>query len=233
EGFDDALLHVLALRRCIASDKNRVRSHGPPKGLGFQCDDLKRLLEGDSVQFDFDPARSVIRIEKHVNSGQLADCFVNNFRIFSELECDWDIRDHRQLDGALRFLNPLLKATRRGGGGLWTRGFGSVDHLLRPPYFLLSNGAGRIDLNRFLELSQGFVELARIAQQLAALHVGSSGVKTQPLVSGAVGKIFGFQIVSLFVVLVGLLVILPGMCVSPVFYSDSSWCSRRSGEGVP
>src|SRR5207245_5058878 len=148
EGFDDALLHVLALRRCIASDKNRVRSHGPPKGLGFQRDDLERLLEGDSVQFDLDPARRVIRIEKHVNSGQLADCFVNNFSIFGQLECYWNIRDRRQLDGALRFLNPLLKATWRWGGGLRARGFGSVDHLLRPPYFLLSNGAGRIDLNR-------------------------------------------------------------------------------------
>ena len=80
----------------------------------------------------------------------------------------------------------LLQTAGRRSGRLWAGGFGGVDHLLGVFDFLLGDGTGGIDVNGFLEFGEGSVELAGIAEQLSAMHVGSAGEETQALKGGAV-----------------------------------------------
>jgi len=58
---------------------------------------------------------------------------------------------------------------------------GFVHHLLRAAEFLLRDEGGRVGLQGLLELGDGFVKLAGIAQNLAAMHFGRSRQEAGPL----------------------------------------------------
>ena len=131
------MFQLFPFRGIILRDKNRVRRHRTPKGLSLEGNDFQRVFKGHAVQFDTHLARRVIGIEKHVDTGQLADRLVDHIGFFRDLERNRDVRDGSQFHRALRRFQPFAQRgrTRRGSLRLWILLL--FNHLQRTLQFLL------------------------------------------------------------------------------------------------
>ena len=104
---DDALFQLLALGGSVGGNENGVGSDRPPESLRLQRRDLQRLLQGDAVQVHADAARGVVRIEQHVDAGQLADGLVNRLGVFAQLQ-----RDRRVCEMGASSTGPVASSMR-------------------------------------------------------------------------------------------------------------------------
>src|SRR5262249_26325410 len=179
------------------------------KGLRFERSDLKSFLERNSVQLDFDGARSVVGIEENIDACELTDGAVNRVGLVGHLDGDRDVGDRSEFNRTGRFVDSTLKAGRRPRS-LWRRIPLVVDQLLRANQFLLGDEKRRIDIEGLLEFGDGLIELAVFAQFLAAMDDRGSGLETGVLKGGAVAQLFRLQVVSLLVKVIGSFILLAG-----------------------
>ena len=169
----------LRFGRRVGGDEDRVRCNRPPECLRLQRRNLQRLLQRDAVQFHANAPRGVVRIEQHVDAGQLSDGLVDGLGIFAQLQRDRSIGDGSQFDRSAGFLHALVQGRlRRLARGRLTWLFSLLQRAADFIGFLLRDETGGIDGDGLLELGQGFLQLAALLQQLAFVDVRGRRRKT-------------------------------------------------------
>src|SRR6201987_648034 len=86
KSFNDALFQLFTLAWIVGRNKDRIARHRTPEGLRLHGDNFQRFLQGDAIQFNFDPPRSVVRVEQHIDPRQLPHRLVDDLAVFGELE---------------------------------------------------------------------------------------------------------------------------------------------------
>ena len=136
EGLQNTLFQFFALGGIVLGHKNRISCDRAPEGFRFQRRNLQRVFQRYSIQFDLNPPRGIVRIEEHVDPGQLADRLINNLGILGEFYGDGYDRDGRKLHRPAGFADFAPQASGRPRG-LRRRIARFIDHLHRALQFLL------------------------------------------------------------------------------------------------
>jgi len=161
EGLDDTLLDFFALCGIISRNKNCVWRHRPPECFRLHGDDLQGFFERYGVQIDFYSARCVVRVEQHIDAGQLADGFEDDLAILGLLHGHRHVRDGSEFDRCTCILETALKDT-------WLLHIGLrcslplLNQAVRDLDFLLCDGARGVDFGSLLEFCKRFLQPARL-----------------------------------------------------------------------
>ena len=123
---------------------------------------------------------------------------------------DGNVGDGRKLNRPGRVVNPALEPRRRTGG-LRLRIALVVDHLQGAVQFLLGDEQRGIDGQGFLELGDGLVQFALLAQFLTVVDDRGGSLETNALEGRAIAQFLGFKVVGLLEEIVGRHVLLASL----------------------
>ena len=133
------MFELFALGRIVGGDENRVGRDRTPERFGFEGGNFESLFERDSVEIDIDDARSVVGIEKDIDSGELAHGAVDDVGLGGKhLDGDRDAGDGSEFHRAGGLMNTALQRVGRSCG-LRRRIFLIIHHLQRASELLLSD----------------------------------------------------------------------------------------------